>query len=126
MCTSPTDGDSGEPREQSGESDGPRVPVYRVIDAVELAYLRANGDYGPNPNGSGKYFALTLLGARAFAAHPINAGRTITETTVPQSILSFGTNIIEPGPNSPGPSVHFDEPELAAVYRAMTRVRIVR
>jgi hypothetical protein len=113
------------PREQSGESNDRRVAVYRVIDAVELAYLRIKGDYGPNPNGSGKYFALTLVGARAFAAHPINTGRTITETTLPRSILALGSSIIEPGPNSPGPSVHFDETELPVVYSAMTPAKIV-
>jgi hypothetical protein len=105
--------------------NGPRVTVYRVIDSIELAYLRANGDYGPNPNGAGKYFALTLAGARAFAAHPINAGRTITETTLPQSIFVRGFGMNEPGPNSPGPSMHFDEKDLPAVYASMTPAGIV-
>lgn len=119
------DRDLFEPLEQSGQNNDPPVPVYRVVDGIELAYLQNNGDYGPNPNGSGKYFALTLTGARAFAAHPINSGRTITQTTLPQSVVSLGFNMIESGLNSPGPSVHFDEPDLVVVYGAMTPVTIV-
>lgn len=119
------DGDLYGPLEQSGQNSDPRVSLYRVVDPTELAYLQVNGDYGPNPNGSGKYFSLTLVGARAFAAHPINAGRTITETTLPQSIVTKGFSMIEPGPNSPGPSVHFDESELPIIYAAMTPIIVV-
>jgi hypothetical protein len=48
-------------------TDDPTVVVYRVVDATELSYLLAHGHYGSNPSQSGKYFALTLDGARAFA-----------------------------------------------------------
>jgi hypothetical protein len=58
-----------------------------VVDPTELAYLRATGNYGSNSARSGKYFSLTLAGAQAFARAPINAGSTITQTTLPQSIV---------------------------------------
>lgn len=113
------------PLEPSRQSSDPRVIIYRVVDGAELAYLQVNGNYGPNPNGSGKYFSWRLVGAKAFAAHPINTGRTITETTLPQSIVNQGFSMTEPGPNSPGPSVHVDEPDLPMIYAAMTPIRIV-
>ena|SRR6266851_9655268 len=100
-------------------SNDPRIAVYRVIDATELAHLAMTGSYGSNPNQSGKYFALTLAGATAFAAAPINAGSTITETTLPQSVVSQGFAIIDPGPHGAGRSVHFAEVQLPMVYRAM-------
>src|SRR6266496_3693170 len=102
----------------------PRVSVYRVIDATELAYLRMHRSYGSNPNGSGKYFALTLAGARAFAVAPMNAGSTITETTLPRSIIVQGFTMIDPGPYGAGPSVHFAEAQLPLVYGAMRSIVI--
>ncbi|MCC6473023.1 MAG: RHS repeat-associated core domain-containing protein [Burkholderiales bacterium] len=51
----------------SSTSNDPRVPVYRVVDPIELSHLQATGNYGSNPNESGKYFALTPAGAQAFA-----------------------------------------------------------
>ena len=98
----------------------PRVSVYRVIDAMELAYLRMHRSYGSNPNGSGKYFALTLDGARAFATAPMNAGSTITGTTLPQSVVRQGFAIIDPGPRGAGRSVYFEETQSPMVYGAMT------
>jgi hypothetical protein len=77
-------------------SNDPRVTVYRVIDATELAYLRMTGNYGSNPSRSGKYFTLTLAGATAFAAAPMNTGNAITETTLPQSVISGGFTVIDP------------------------------
>jgi hypothetical protein len=103
----------------------PRVTIYRVVDGIELAYLKINGDYGSNPNRSGKYFALQLPGARAFAAAIINAGSTITETSLPQSIVSQGWHMTDPGPNGAGISVYFDEVQLPMVYAAMSPVVIV-
>src|SRR6266849_4056668 len=100
-------------------NNDPRVVVYRVVDAAELAHLRMTGSYGSNPNRSGKYFALTLAGARAFAAAPMNTGSTITETTLPQSVVSLGWGMIDPGPHGAGSSVHFSELQLPIVYNAM-------
>src|SRR6266852_7045494 len=84
-------------------NNDPRVVVYRVIDAAELAHLRMTGSYGSNPTRFGKYFALTLAGARAFAAAPMNAGSTITETTLPQSVVSEGWRLVDPGRRGAGP-----------------------
>src|SRR6266568_946277 len=98
----------------------PRVVVYRVIDAAELAHLRMTGTYGSNVSRSGKYFALTLAGARAFAAAPMNAGSTITETTLPQPVVGQGWRLVDPGPHGAGSSVYFSELQLPMVYSAMT------
>jgi hypothetical protein len=105
-------------------SNDPRIAVYRVVDATELAHLVMTGSYGSNPSRSGKYFALTVAGATAFAAAPMNAGSTITETTLPQSVVSQGFAMIDPGPHGAGRSVHFAEPQLAMVYGAMGPVVI--
>jgi hypothetical protein len=101
-------------------NNDPRVAVYRVIDATALAYLLMAGNYGSNPNRSGKYFALTLAGALAFAAAPMNAGTTITETTLPQSIVSQGFAMINPGSHGAGSSIYFSELQLHLVYSVMT------
>src|SRR5437660_11877399 len=101
-------------------SNDPRIVVYRVIDATELAHLVMTGSYGSNPSQSGKYFALTLAGATAFAAGPMNAGSTITETTLPRSIVSQGFTMMDPGPHGARRSVHFAERQLPMVYSAMT------
>src|SRR5437762_9606199 len=98
----------------------PRIVVYRVIDAAELAHLRMTGSYGSNASRSGKYFALTLAGATAFAAAPMNAGSTITETTLPQSVVGQGFAIIDPGPHGAGRSLYFEEVQIPMIYRAMT------
>ena len=98
----------------------PRVVVYRVIDAAELAHLRMTGSYGSNPSRSGKYFAMTLAGAKAFGAAPMNAGSTITETTLPRSVVVQGWAMIDPGPHGAGSSVYFSELQLPVVYSAMT------
>ena len=98
----------------------PGIAIYRVIDAAELAYLQMTGNYGSNPSRSGKYFALTFAGAAAFAAAPMHAGSTITETTLPQSVVRWGFAMIDPGPYGAGRSVYFGEAQLPIVYRAMT------
>jgi hypothetical protein len=103
----------------------PSVPLYRVIDATELAYLRLTGDYGSSPSRSGKYFALTLSGARAFHSHPINRGATITQTDLPQSIVAQAFAFWDPGRHGAGQSVRFGEAQLPMVYGAMTRPTIV-
>lgn len=110
----------------SGPGGGPRIAVYRVVDAIELAYLVAHGNYGSSPSRSGKYFALTLSGAAAFAAAPMNAGATITETTLPRSILDQGYILANPGRHGAGRSVYFDERFLPIVYTAMTSPAIIR
>jgi hypothetical protein len=115
MCLSPTD----EGWAIATPNIDPRVTVYRVIDATELAYLLMTGNYGSNPSRSGKYFGLTLAGATAFAGAPMNAGTTITETTLPQSVVSQGFRMIDPGPLGAGASVYFAEPQLHMVYSAM-------
>ena len=100
--------------------DDDRVPVFRVVDATELAYLLMVGNYGSNPSRSGKYFALTLVGARAFAAASMNAGSTITETTLPRSVIAQGFAVRDPGPYGAGPSIFFAEHQLPIVYAATT------
>lgn len=112
-----------DPLPQSGSD--PRIPLYRVVDAAELAYLQMTGNYGSNASRSGKYFALTLGGATAFAAAPINAGAVITETSLPQAVLNQGWRMIDPGPQGAGPSVYFSEGQLAMVYAAMTLPAVV-
>jgi hypothetical protein len=97
-----------------------RITVYRVVDPTELAHLQAAGDYGSSPALSGKYFALTLAGARSFASAPMNSGCAITVTTLPRSILSLAFAFNDPGPNGAGPSIHFNETRLQTVYAAMT------
>lgn len=82
----------------------PRIVLYRVVDGVELAYLQANGNYGSNPSRTGKYFALTLLGAQAFASHPVNAGSRITWTTLPQTVVGQGYPLADPGRYGAGQS----------------------
>jgi hypothetical protein len=110
---------------EAPSSVGPHVSVYRVVDSVELAYMHANGNYGSNRAKSGKYFALTIAGASAFARASINAGSTITRTTLPQSVVDRGFLFNDPGQYGAGLSVFFGERLLPAVYRAMTPPVIV-
>ena len=110
----------------NGPSPDPQIPVYRVIDATELVHLQRTGDYGSSPSRSGKYFALTLSGARAFRAHPMNRGSTITETSLPQSIINQARlTFWDPGPHGAAQSVWFDEAQLPIVYGTMTPFAIV-
>ncbi len=101
-----------------GEGD-PSVVVCRVVDGVELSYLEAHGHYGSNPSQSGRYFALTLDGARAFANAPMNAGTTVTTTTLPQSVVNRGMKFNDPGINGAGWSIFFSQQQLADVYGTM-------
>ena len=100
------------------------VTVYRAVDAVELKAIQAGGTYGSSPSMGGKYFALTEVGAREFAANPFNAGRqmTVTSTSVPRSVYNQGYVFNDPG--GAGPSVHFQELDLPTFYKAMTEVKI--
>jgi hypothetical protein len=107
------------------QAGNPRLPLYRVIDQTELAYLQTHGSYGSSPSNSGKYFALTLSGAQAFRSHPVNRGRTITETSLPQSIVNRAHRFWDPGAHGAGQSVWFDQGQLAGVYAAMTPPVIV-
>ena len=107
-------------RNRGAPSTDPSVQVYRVVDATELAYLQRVGNYGSNPSRSGKYFALTLTGARAFAGHPMNQGSTVTETTLPQSVISQAFSFVDLGRYGAGSSVFFEEAQLSVVYGAMT------
>jgi hypothetical protein len=102
-----------------------RVTVYRVVDAIELAALRATGNYGSSPSRSGKYFALTQPGARAFAGATMNAGSIITITTLPYSVVEAGVGFDDPGRQGAGPSVFFSELQLPMVYGTMTPPLIV-
>jgi hypothetical protein len=95
------------------------LPWWRVVDATELRYVQAHGDYGSNPSRSGKYFALTIRGAQAFASAPMNAGSTITATGLPQSVVNGGFIVNDPGPYGAGSSVFFEELQLAMVYGTM-------
>ena len=108
--------DSGAAVKAAGD---PLVPVWRVVDATELRYVQAHGDYGSNPSRSGKYFALTIRGAQAFASAPMNAGSTITATGLPQSVVNVGFIVNDPGPYGAGSSVFFKELQLAMVYGTM-------
>jgi len=99
--------------------------IYRAVDPAELAHLSASGDYGFSPNKSGKYFALTLNGAYDFAEHPFNASMnlTVTQTTVPKTVLREGFFFKDPG--GAGPSVYFSDAQLPKVYSTMTRPQIL-
>jgi hypothetical protein len=101
-------------RQNAAPTNGvdPRVTVYRVVDPTELAYVQAMGNYGSNPARSGKYFALTAAGARAFAGAPINAGSTITRTTLPQSVINQAFRFNDPGRWGAGLSIFFGELQL--------------
>ena len=103
----------------------PRVNLYRVIDSTELAHLRSTGSYGSNPNGSGKYWALTLAGAKNFASHPVNSGCVITRTSLPRSVLNHGYFLTDPGRHAAGTSVFFSETHLPMVYGAMTQPVVI-
>jgi hypothetical protein len=111
--------DDAQPGTVATPNNDPRVSIYRVVDPVELACVQMTGNYGSNPSRSGKYFALTLAGARAFAGAVMNAGSTITETTLPQSVVARGFGVIDPGAHGAGLSVHFAELQLPMVYGAM-------
>ena len=65
------------------------------------------------------------MGAQAFAAHPMNAGSTITQTTLPLSIIVQGRIFVDLGPHGAGSSVWFDEIQLLVVYNHMTPPTIV-
>ena len=110
-------GGVGERHPVSDRSPGERDPpvvVYRVVDETELSYLKYHGDYGWNPSQSGKYFALTIDGARAFAEAPMNAGTTITTTT-----RSLVRDAISPYRMQPIlPNLEHDLCRLARVFQA--------
>jgi hypothetical protein len=98
----------------------PIIPVWRVVDPAELRYVQAHGNYGSSPSQSGKYFALTLAGAQAFASAPMNSGSAITATGLPQSVVNSGFMVNDPGQYGAGSSVFFAERQLPTVYGAMT------
>jgi hypothetical protein len=106
--------------DRSPGEDDPIVVVYRVVDAIELSYLEARGNFGSSPSRSGKYFALTLDGACAFASAPMNAGTIITTTTLPKTIVDDGVKFNDQGPNGAGVSVFFSQQHLADVYDTMS------
>jgi hypothetical protein len=103
-----------------GEDDPP-VSVYRVVDEPELSYLETYGNYGSNPSQSGKYFALTLDGARAFANAPMNVGSTLTTATLPQSVANRGVRFNDPGRYGAGSSIFFSQRQLGEVYGTISR-----
>jgi hypothetical protein len=104
----------------------PRVPLYRVVDQTELAHLLAIGNYGSSPSRSGKYFAMTLLGAHAFCSHPMNAGSTITETSLPLPVVKRASRrFFDVGLHGAGESIWFEEIQLPMVYLNITRPAIV-
>jgi hypothetical protein len=117
--------DNEAPPGSGATGANPPVPVYRVVDVVELAYLRLTGDYGSNPSYSGKYFALTLSGAQAFAQHPMNSRSRVTQTTLSQSVIDQGWIFIDLGTYGAGSSVYFNEAQLPTVYVAMTPAVII-
>jgi hypothetical protein len=95
------------------------VQLYRAIGARELSDLLRFGDYGMSVSESGKYFALTEEGIRAFAAHPFNLGRrlTLTRIRVPRTLLEVGFLFDDIG--GAGPSVHFSDQALPEIYAVM-------
>jgi hypothetical protein len=109
----------------TADDDGTRQTIYRAVDPTELAYLKAHGNYGLNPNASGKYFALTPAGVLNFVSLKQSAERdlTITFTTVPREIIETGHQYNDAG--AAGPSVHFKDIQLPVVYGTMTPVVIV-
>lgn len=102
------------------------VTIYRAVGSTELKTIMSAGNYGSAPSMGGKYFALTEVGAREFAAHPFNAGRqmTVTSTSVPRSVYNQGHQFNDPG--GAGPSIHFQEQQLPTFYKAMSEVKIHR
>ena len=111
--------------DKAQEADNPRVSIFRAVGQAELAQIVSHGTYGSNPNRSGKYFALTNEGVRAFANAPMNVGSTVTSTTLPQSVIDQGYRFNDPGRYGAGPSVFFSESQLSEVYINMTPIIIL-
>jgi hypothetical protein len=101
------------------------VDLFRSIGRRELSDLLLFGDYGLSPSGSGKYFALTLVGVRRFAAARINTGRslTVTRISVGAWVLMFGYRFPDPG--GAGPSIHFPDEVLPLLYQIAGRPEII-
>jgi hypothetical protein len=55
----------------------------------------------------------------------MNAGSTITVTTLPFTVIERGVRFDDPGPYDAGPSVFFAELQLPLVYGTMTPPSIV-
>lgn len=108
------------------DDHAPRVAVYRVVDPVELEWLKVHGDYGSNPSRSGKYFALTFDGARAFAGAPMNTNACITVTLLPEWLVGLGRTFRDAGPQGAGSSVFFPQALLFLVYATMTPPEILQ
>jgi RHS repeat-associated protein len=100
--------------------DGSKVVLYRAIGPHELSFVRSVGftNYGFSPNGSGKYFALTLAGVTQFAGADINdyAVFTITRIRVSAPIVLFGYFFNDIGQQGAGWSIHFSDEALVGLY----------
>lgn len=104
------------------------MPLYRAIGINELNDVLKYGDYGIDPSGQGKDFALTEAGARNFANTGLNVGRrmTITRITVPEEfMLSPGQLFFDSG--GAGASVQFgyDNGAIFDLYDAMSPIEIL-
>ena len=108
------------PSNLADDSLDARVPIYRVVDPIELKYLQDFGNYGSSPSQSGKYFALTPEGAAAFLSLVQNpSGSAITTTTLPKNVLYQGNSFNDGPPPGAGPSVWFSQAQLPMVYGNM-------
>jgi RHS repeat-associated protein len=102
-----------------------RVPLYRAVDQTELSVILATGTYGYAPSGGGKYFAYTYAGVVKFATSNFNRDRTmtITQIDVSRETLALGYDFVDIG--GAGPSVHFSDSVLPALYVDMSPIVIL-
>mgnify|MGYP001366462626 CR=1 FL=1 len=108
-----------------GSGEGDRVEVFRAINSEELNYLQTFGNYGYSPSQAGKYFALTMQGAKAYSTNSWMQDSVITATTVPSSIIKQGFYFNDPGPTGAGPSLHYQDSQLPLLYKSMSPVRVI-
>ena len=102
--------------------DRQKIVLYRAIASAELEFVRGASfrSYGFSPSGGGKYFAITEIGARAFANSSINVGinaiAAITKVRISPEVAILGYYFLDVGEYGAGPSVHFSDANLAIMY----------
>jgi hypothetical protein len=101
------------------------VLLYRVIGPTELRDVHNLGDYGLNPNGMGKYFALTEEGVRNFARSRFNHGRRLTLTVIRVPVAVLTGKFRFPDAGGAGDSVYFELDDLPELYAVMGPVEIL-
>jgi hypothetical protein len=101
------------------------VTLFRVVGEGELGDILRFGDYGLSPNFSGKYFALTEEGARAFMASGFNAGRRMVLTSISVSASFLARGSIFPDVGGAGEPVHFADEVPPDLYAASELPRLL-